>query len=181
MWPVKSASKGAVASGQQCYTEAHHLWHPLFVTKQRQFYKHCSDSGCFVAFSFFPPFFSLLACNVFLKLFSFFLLVTQFVFSLPLSVWFCDLSVQINHTSVTLETWATVFFWPASCTYYSWSDMYTAKVITAVHFALIHCSYNHNRGAAATRRTANLLQMLLLLMFGFFFSSLKCKLLSPAI
>ncbi len=86
-----------------------------------------------------------------------------------LSVLFYDLFVQINSTSVALETWATVFFWYASCDYYSWSHMHTAKLIIAVHFALIHCRWNHSRGLAATRRIENLLHRVRCCFLFFFF------------
>lgn len=71
------------------------------------------------------------------------------------------------------------FFWCASCDYYSWSHMRTAKVIIAVHFASTHCRYNHSRGFAATRRITNLLHTVCRSCFFFFFFPLKTQM-SPA-
>lgn len=64
---------------------------------------------------------------------------------------FTNLFVQINNTSLSLETRVTVVFGADSI----WSRMQTAKVITAACFASILCRYNHNKDTEATLTIGN--------------------------
>lgn len=110
VWPVESASKGAVAPGQWCYTEAYRLWHPLMWWPSSG---SLMNMAVFFRFRLFELHLSF--CCTALHLFVVFLmcvcgfLATEFVFVLSFSVLFYDLFVQMKDTSVTVETWATVF------------------------------------------------------------------------
>lgn len=148
------------------------------VTNQRRVWRTwvcCSDSGClsFICSAWFSHYFSW--CQVF------FSKVPRVVFFFPplaAARFVCVLFFQLCFviclckSTTPQRLWKhepLFFFWCASCDYYSWSHMRTAKVIIAVHFASTHCRYNHSRGFAATRRITNLLHTVCRSCFFFFF------------
>lgn len=81
MWPVESASKGAVASGQQRYTEANRLWHSLI-----RWTSSGSLMNMVTLFRFRLFVFLMFSSPV---IYLFLLLLVIYVFSKFSKVWFC--------------------------------------------------------------------------------------------